>query len=168
MNPRRGVGSAHRSARTVHPWWTLPTLLLTMLLATAAFAQRGDDSPAAVRFEYVDVYVDLGDAPLAAYQFELEDATASIKIVGIEGGEHQAFATPPYYDPKALKNNRVIIAALSTADDLPTGKTRVATVHIQVPADTKPEITINLTVAGDVEGNETDAEASFLYSGGEE
>ena len=62
----------------------------------------------------------------------------------------------------------MIIAALSTADDLPTGKTRVATVHLQVPADTNPEITINLTVAGDVEGIETDAKASFVYSGEEE
>ena len=143
-----------------------------MLASPAALAKREDgfaDTPsAAVRFEYIDVYVDSGDMPLAAYQFELKDAAASIKIVGIEGGEHQAFATPPYYDPKALKNNRVIIAALSTADDLPTGKTRVATVHIQALTDTKPEISINLTVAGDVEGNETDAEASFVYSGGEE
>ncbi len=168
MNANYRMATAHQSVQPARLWWTLPTLLLTMLLATAAFAQRGDDSPAAVRFEYVDVYVDLGDAPLAAYQFELEDATASIKIVGIEGGEHQAFATPPYYDPKALKNNRVIIAALSTADDLPTGKTRVATVHVQVATEVKPKITINLTVAGDVEGNETDAEASFVYSGEEE
>ncbi len=150
--------------RFAQVWWALPALLLTALLATAAFAQRDDDAPPAVRFEYIDIYVDSGDAPLAAYQFELTDAAESIKIVGIEGGEHEAFAVPPYYDPKALKNNRVIIAALSTADDLPTGRTRVATIHVQVEVDVIPEITINLTIAGDVQGNEIDAEVSFIYS----
>ncbi len=146
--------------------------------ASAAFAQRGndgaerglsaqqrsDDAPPAVRFEYIDVYIDSGDVPLAAYQFELTDAAESVKIVGIEGGEHQAFTAPPYYDPKALKNNRVIIAALSTADDLPTGQTRVATVHVQVDVAQKPEISINLDVAGDVQGNEIDAQVSIVYS----
>jgi hypothetical protein len=117
-----------------------------------------------VRFEFIDVYVDSGAAPLAAYQFELTDAAGSIKIVGIEGGEHEAFTKPPYYDPKALKNDRVIIAALSTAADLPTGRTRVATVHVQVEAAVIPEITINLETAGDVQGNEINAEVSFVYS----
>ena len=167
MNADRRVGTAHHSVRPAHLWWALPTLLLTALLATAAFAQRGDDAPPGVRFEYIDVYVDSGDAPLAAYQFELTDSAGSIKIVGIEGGAHEAFATPPYYDPKALKNNRVIIAAFSTADALPADKTRVATVHVQVDVDVIPEITINLAVAGDVQGNEINAKVSIVYSGQE-
>ena len=165
-SPRK-LKLAAREPPPVRVWWALPTLLLTALLATAAFAQRGDDAPAAVRFEYIEVYVDSDAAPLAAYQFELTDSAGSIKIVGIEGGEHQAFATPPYYDPKALKNNRVIIAAFSTADDLPTGRTRVATIHVQVEVDVIPEIAINLEAAGDVEGNEIDAEVSIVYSGEE-
>ncbi len=160
----RKLKLAAREISPIRVWWAMPTLLLTALLASAAFAQRDDDAPAAVRFEYIDIYVDSGEASLAAYQFELTDAAGSIKIVGIEGGEHEAFATPPYYDPKALKNNRVIIAAFSTADALPTGKTRVATIHVQVEVDVIPEITINLTIAGDVQGNEIDAEVSFIYS----
>ncbi len=168
MNTNCRVGTAHHSVRPAHLWWAMPALLLTALLTTAAFAQRDDDTaPATVRFEYIDIYVDSGAAPLAAYQFELTDAAGSIKIVGIEGGEHEAFAAPPYYDPKALKNDRVIIAAFSTADDLPTGRTRVATVHVQVEVDVIPEITINLQTAGDVQGNEIDAEVSFVYSGEE-
>ena len=164
MNADRRVGTAHHSVRPAHLWWALPTLLLTALLATAAFAQHDDNTAPAVRFEYIDVYIDSDAAPLAAYQFELTDSAESIKIVGIEGGEHQAFATPPYYDPKALKNNRVIIAAFSTADALPTGRTRVATIHVQVKVDVIPEITINLAVVGDVQGNEINAEVSFVFS----
>ncbi|MCH8878353.1 MAG: hypothetical protein IID34_00545 [Planctomycetes bacterium] len=167
MNADRRVGTAHHSVRPAHLWWALPTLLLTALLATAAFAQHDDNTAPAVRFEYIDVYIDSDAVPLAAYQFELTDASESIKIVGIEGGEHEAFATPPYYDPKALKNNRVIIAAFSTADALPTDKTRVATVHVQVDVDVIPEITINLAVAGDVQGNEINAKVSIVYSGQE-
>ena len=160
----RKLKLAARKTPLIRVWWALPSLLLTALLATAAFAQGADDTPPAVRFEYIDIYVDSGDAPLAAYQFEITDAAERIKIVGIEGGEHEAFATPPYYDPKALKNNRVIIAALSTADELPTGQTRVATVHVQIEVDVIPKITINLTIAGDVQGNEINAEVSFVYS----
>ncbi|MCZ6655433.1 MAG: hypothetical protein O7D91_20690 [Planctomycetota bacterium] len=160
----RKLKLAARETPPIRLWWAMPTLLLTALLATAAFAQRGDDAPAAVRFEFIDVYVDSGAAPLAAYQFELTDAAGSIKIVGIEGGEHEAFATPPYYDPKALKNNRIIIAAFSTADALPTGKTRVATIHVQVEVDVIPEIAINLEAAGDVQGKELDAVVSLVYS----
>ncbi len=160
----RKLKLAAREPPPIRVWWAMPTLLLTALLTNAAFAQRGDDAAPGVRFEYIDVYVDSGDAPLAAYQFELTDAAESIKIVGIEGGEHEAFAPPPYYDPKALKNNRVIIAAFSTADALPTGRTRVATVHVQVEVDVIPEMTINLETAGDVQGNEINAEVSFVYS----
>ena len=160
----RKLKLAARETSSLRLWWAMPALLLTALLASAAFAQRDDDAPAAVRFEFIDVYVDSGDVPLAAYQFELTDAAESVKIVGIEGGEHEAFATPPYYDPKALKNDRAIIAAFSTAADLPTGQTRVATVHVQVEVDVIPEITINLETAGDVQGNEINAEVSFVYS----
>ena len=160
----RKLKLAAREPPPVRVWWALPTLLLTALLATAAFAQRGDDAPAAVRFEYIEVYVDSDAAPLAAYQFELTDSAGSIKIVGIEGGAHEAFAAPPYYDPKAMKSDRVIIAAFSTADALPTGKTRVATIHVQVEVDVIPEIAINLAVAGDIQGNEINAEVSIVYS----
>ncbi len=160
----RKLKLAARGIPPIRLWWAMPALLLTALLASAAFAQRDDGAPAAVRFEYIDVYIASGTAPLAAYQFELTDSAGSIKIVGIEGGEHEAFATPPYYDPKALKNNRVIIAAFSTAGALPTGKTRVATIHVQVEVDVILEIAINLETVGDVQGNEIDAEVSFAYS----
>ena len=189
-NPRPSRGAARLApVQENHPGQTNPNswhvvggvavFCIAAAFASVAFAQRGndgaekglsaqqrgDDAPPTVRFEFIDVYIDSGDVPLAAYQFELTDAAESVKIVGIEGGEHQAFTAPPYYDPKALKNNRVIIAALSTADDLPTGKTRVATVHVQVEVDVKPEISINLEAAGDVQGNEINAEVTFVYSG---
>ena len=84
------------------------------------------------RFEAVDVFVDSGNQRLAAWQLEVNCTANDVHIVGIEGGEHPAFKEPPYYDKRAMNNNRVIIAAFSTGDNLPSGRSRVARIHVQV------------------------------------
>ena len=84
------------------------------------------------RFEAIDVFVDSGKQHLAAWQLELRCTANDVQIVGIEGGEHSAFKEPPYYDSRAMNNNRVIIAAFSTSDSLPSGRSRVARIHVQV------------------------------------
>jgi hypothetical protein len=113
------------------------------------------------RFRWVEIYVDSGDKPLAAYQLELTAAEGAFKIVGVEGGAHPAFATPPYYDPAALSRDHVILAAYNTGDELPTGKTRVARVHVMVSGAT-PRYAVKLTVAAGPDGDEIDAFASAL------
>ncbi len=110
------------------------------------------------RFAPVHVYLDSGSKPLAAYQFELKAAAGRIKIVGVEGGEHPAFQEAPYYDPAALMNDRIIIAAFNTGHDLPTGRTRIATLHLQILGDTEPEYDLKLITAGDAEGQQIAAE----------
>jgi len=92
--------------------------------------------PGAVTFRAVDLFVDSVNQPLAAYQLSFACTTADAKIVGIEGGEHSAFAEPPYYDPKAMQDNRVVIAAFNTANpgQLPRGRMRIATIHLQTSA----------------------------------
>ncbi len=104
------------------------------------------------RFAPVHIYLDSGSKPLAAYQFELKAVTGQIKIVGVEGGEHPAFSEAPYYDPAALMNDRIIIAAFNTGDDLPTGRTRIATIHLQILGDAEPEYQLTLVTAGDANG----------------
>lgn len=116
---------------------------------------------AAVRFAAVDVYVDSGKKPLAAYQFELTASTGLFKIVGVEGGEHAAFAPPPYYDPAALSRDRIIIAAFNTGTDLPTGKTRVARIHVRVTGNEDPEYVVKLTVAAAANGELLSATATW-------
>ena len=131
-----------------------------------------------VRFAPVHIYLDPGGEPLAAYQFELvcsvsvgamhasplradsaEEDNASrrhyepqIKIVGVEGGEHPAFKDAPYYDPAALMNDRIIIAAFNTSRDLPTTRTRIATIHLQIPAEAEPQYELKLVTAADANG----------------
>lgn len=105
-----------------------------------------------VRFAPVHIYLDSGDKPLAAYQFELRSRTGQIKIVGVEGGAHPAFREAPYYDSAALMHDRIIIAAFNTGTDLPHGRTRIATIHLQILGDAEPQYELRLVVASDAEG----------------
>lgn len=108
----------------------------------------------AAKFEYVDVFVDAGAQSLAAWQVDVRAEKGEVKIVGIEGGEHPAFANPPYYDPVAMQHDRVIIAAFNTGKDLPTGKTRVARVHVMIVGDEAPDFTAIVQTAANAEGKE--------------
>lgn len=123
------------------------------------------DGPAEVaadelRFEAIDVFVDPGDEPLAAYQFELASRTPGVEIVGIEGGEHEAFAEAPYFDTRAMKNNRVIIAAFNTGDNLPAGRSRVARIHVQLQGPGVKEYETRLSVSATVNGRRIPAQAT--------
>ncbi len=117
---------------------------------------RGQDAgepgtQTAPRFAWVDISIDSGSVPLAAYQLELSSDAGKFEIVGIEGGEHAAFHEPPYYDPAALKAGRVILAAFSTDDALPTGRARVARVHVMLE-DTAPHYAATLKIAATADG----------------
>ena len=111
------------------------------------------------RFGWVDVSVDSGKEPLGAYQFELAVEKGTASIVGLEGGEHPAFAAAPYYDPAALQKARVIVAAYSVADTLPTGKTRVARVMVEMQGDAGFAVKLMKTYNKD--GREIPAKVEF-------
>jgi len=115
----------------------------------------------AVRFEALDVFVDSHEESLAAYQFELFSTTDGVEIVGIEGGDHAAFQAAPYYDPKAMQTNRVILAAFSTDEELPTGRTRVARIHVQLQGPGQKEYQTVLKVSATVNGKEIPAKISL-------
>ena len=106
-----------------------------------------------LRFDAVHVFVDSGTMALAAYQLSLRATTGNVRIVGIEGSDHHAFSNPPYYDPIAIQGDRVIIGAFSTADvdSLPTGRTRIATIHVQITGG-QAEYDAQLTVSAGVDG----------------
>lgn len=114
-----------------------------------------------VRFEAIDIFVDSGEAQLAAYQFELFSKDAGVEIVGIEGGDHAAFKEPPFYDPKAMNNNRVILAAFNTGENLPAGRSRVARIHVQLQGPGQKEYQTKLTVSATAEGDQIPAKLSI-------
>ena len=132
-------------------------------LAVSLFAQHPALEEGRSRFSAVDIYLDAKGTPLAAYQLEFRATNAAARIVGIEGGEHPAFAGPPFYDPEAMHHERVILAAFSAipTDKLPAGKTRVATIHLQNIGNQKPALELKLQTAADSAGTKISAAASF-------
>src|SRR5438067_1839364 len=108
--------------------------LRIFLSGAVTLAQQTADNLSSIRFCTVDIYLDSGSTRLAAYQVEFAVTKGVWKIVGIEGGEDAAFRSAPHYDSKAVQNERAIIAAFSLLpkDSLPSGRTRVATVHLMV------------------------------------
>ncbi len=136
---------------------TLCVLVATLAQARPATTTSQPASRSSVRFVALNVFIDAQDRPLAAYQFELTAPPSQFTIVGVEGGEHKAFITPPYYDPAALSKNRIILAAFNTGKDLPTGKARVARIHARIVGDNDPDYRITLRVAATTDGRDIPA-----------
>jgi hypothetical protein len=133
----------------------IAALLLTVgLMGMDTDEQTPDDTP---RFMSVDVFVDSGEAPLGAWQIEFSGGE-DVELVGVEGGEHAAYADPPHYDAAALMHDRVMLAAMNTTDALPTGQTRVARLHLRVRG--VPTFETTLIAAGNASGERIDATAS--------
>jgi hypothetical protein len=145
----------------------LVTTVLTLGLVAAATGGARADVPDAgrVRFVNVDIYVDAGAKSLAAWQLEFLVHAGDVEVVGVEGGEHPAYADPAYYDPEALAADRLVLAAFDTGTDVPTGRTRVATLHLMVRGAAAPEFDVQLVVAADRDGRSFDA-AVELEEGG--
>lgn len=133
-------------------------------LTGATLAGPADDATApppsttSSRFAFVDAYVDSGDEPLAAYQFELSAHGAGVTLVGVEGGDARAFAKPPYYDPKANLQNRIIIAAFNTGSNLPRGRTRVARVMVRLTGASPADWSAKLDVAASADAKPINAQ----------
>jgi len=140
---------------------SLVAVSLMLALVYAKVGQAATKIGPKVRFAPLHIYLDSGIRPLAAYQFELKAVAGRIKIVGVEGGQHAAFKDAPYYDPAALANDRIIIAAFNTGSELPKGRTRIATIHLQIIGDAEPDYELKLVVAGDADAKEIPAKISF-------
>jgi hypothetical protein len=124
----------------------LPCALLLLLGATGA----PQDRPAPA-FVAVDVFVDVGARRLAAWQVEITLATG--QLVGVEGGSDTAFADAPRYDPAALQGGRVILAALAQDEALPTGRVRVARIHVMDEGPAPGACRVRGVVAADAAGD---------------
>jgi len=145
---------------------TLVTLLCAGVLALLAGAgvrpavQDRAEAGAPVRFEAHNVVIDPAGRALGAYQVEFRATRGDVTIVGVEGGEHAAFAQAPFYDPAAIQNERAILGAFSTDAALPDAPTRVARVHVRIAGDVAPEFAVELHAAADAEGERFGAEVT--------
>ncbi|HEY5911619.1 MAG TPA: hypothetical protein VJA21_13550 [Verrucomicrobiae bacterium] len=136
--------------------------ILFLGLAAGSWAQDAVPEESRSRFCAVDIYLDAKGAPLAAYQLEFAVTNGAAKVVGIEGGDHPAFRDPPFYDPKAMQQERVVVAAFSTepAARLPNGRTRVATIHLHGSGGAALQFELKVGAGGDSDGKRIFVEAS--------
>ena len=98
----------------------------------------------ASRFMPVHIVIDSTE-PLAAWQFEFTRIDGSMQVVGLENGDGPAHDTAPYYDRGAVAAgaaDRLVVAHYSLLDRtrLPSGTTRVATLHVMVDGEAEPEV----------------------------
>jgi len=150
------------SRRTATTW-------LLAALCTVATPGSWAQPSAPSRFAVVDVYVD-SNAPVAAWQFELRERRGRMQVVGIEGGEGQGFREPPFYDQRAVArgtSDRVIVASysLSAPEQLPSGRVRVASVHVRLLGEATPDYELRLVAAGTADGHAIDAKISLETRG---
>lgn len=149
--------------------WAL-TITLAVLFTAAAGVQGPDHQPreSGLSFEAIDVTVDAGVEPLGAYQVEVRASGA--KLVGVEGGDG-VYAAAPYYDPAALHEGgggageRIVLAAFSTAEQLPSGRVRVARLHVQTDGQATYRVTV--MAAGAAEGQRIEAKATVQRTAGD-
>ena len=114
---------------------------LSCLLCAQVWAgeERGIDQ--AIHFQAVDLTVNSGQDELAAYQVEIRYDARTVKIVGVEGGEREAFQTPPFYDENGFEGGRIILAAFTEKEEIcPRGQVRVARIHLAVTSDENVQI----------------------------
>lgn len=143
-------------------------LIAACFCLLAMQASAADD----IRFASVDVYLD-GDEPVAAWQFELSDNGGSMKVVGVENGDSAAYRRVPYYDREAVRlgtADRITVADYSVADasELPSGRTRIATVHVMLSGSGAPDFVIKLITVVRADGTAIDATLSFELASGSE
>ena len=112
-----------------------------------------------LRFLSVDLFIDTKDQPLAVYQLEFSATKDLVKIVGVEGSSHEAFREAPHFDPSALQQERILLAAFNTAaaDKLPRGKVRIATIHLQVTGENDPVFQVKSSIIATIDGKPIEA-----------
>lgn len=144
--------------------------LISIIAAAGALSGSvlSDDAtvrpPTPTSFAWFEIWIDTGGLPLSAWQAELTLLTPGGLIAGVEGGDSPVFSEPPYYDPRALRAERAVLAAFSTAgqSSLPRGRCRVATVHAEIPAGAEPVAALVLEAAAGPDGVEFEVTASII------
>jgi hypothetical protein len=128
----------------------------------AATVDEAEKADKGARFGTLEVFLDPKGKPMAAYQLKVSFLAGQATIVGIEGGGHPAFSEPPFYDPKAMRKEKVVLAAFSTLGPkkLPTSKVRVATLHLRIAGEPL-KYTYELVTAANAKGKRIPAAVSF-------
>ena len=136
-------------------------IFLSLFLVVSAQSAADDG----IRFDSVDIWLDSAES-VAAWQFELSDRNGTMKVVGIENGDSDAFAGTPYYDREAVQlgtADRIVVAdySLDEKESLPSGRIRLATLHLMLTGAYDPAFNLRLVTATTRDGQAIDASISL-------
>ena len=142
-----------------------PRILLCGVLLGAAWPSLPQSDLSVVRFAALDIYLETAE-PLAAWQFELRESAGRVRVVGVENGDSAAFDGTPYYDLETVSEgaaDRIIVAdySMRPAEELPVGRSRIATVHVQLEGPADPDYVLSLMAAGGADGEPIEASIDF-------
>ena len=142
-----------------------PRILICAVLLGAAWPSLPQSNESVIRFAALDIYLETAE-PLAAWQFQLRESAGRMRVVGVENGDSAAFGGTPYYDLEAVSEgaaDRIIVADYSVrpAEELPVGRSRVATVHVQLEGPADPDYALSLMAAGGADGEPIEASIDF-------
>lgn len=129
--------------------------LLLVLGASASAAGETADRPRV--FSVLRLEIDPSGAELSGWQLRADFGKSDARIVGIEGGASPAFTAPPYYDPRALNGGEIVLAALARGQELPTGRTTVAVLHVEHDPSGLPPLEVSELIAVGADGDEIEA-----------
>lgn len=141
---------------------TLTGILLAALFLSL-FSRTACAEPP--RFYPVDIFIVSPDAPLAAWQVEITFPSGGVEVAGVEGGD-APYAAPAYYDPAGLGGSRLVLASFTLDDRPPTGRVKVATVHL-MERISGARLSARLVLAADPEGVKTEAAVEMVERKGE-
>ncbi len=145
-------------------------LLVAIVLLFTGFSSIAYESPPELRFVALDIYLQ-SDEPIAAWQFDLADRQGMFRIVGIENGDSAAYQRAPYYDREAVnlgQSDRIVVAnySLEEPGDLPSGRFRLATVHLVQQGMNDLDINLELVNATNYDGVTAKASISWAKNTG--
>jgi hypothetical protein len=151
----------------------LAVLLVLPVLGAGSLTRAETEEPLrpAPAFKAVDLWIDAGAERLAAWQVEIAYDREKVKVVGLEGGEPEAWREPPRYDPAGLDpakaGGRLILAAFTVDDEkAPKGRSRVARLHLLIEdGGAPPALDLRLVAAAKPGGARVSAEVGTTPAG---
>ena len=132
-------------------------IMLAIFISMPSF--YAEEKSTTCQFKAFDVFIDSGIEKLGAYQINATYDSKTISIVGLEGGEVDAFKNAPHHDPKGKTGGRIVIAAFTSDEKkAPKGKTRVLRIHLAVKGAAK--LNLKLMTAANTQAERIQATVS--------
>ena len=115
-------------------------------------------------FASYDVFIDPGDAAVAAWQVEVVPGEGA-KVVGVGNGDGAFASKPAYYDPRALQLGGRIVLAAFTTDEVAAGRIRVATLEMYETGTGGAEYASKVVAAAAPNGKKIDVKVELVRKG---